>query len=206
MINIILLYSNRPSIGKTTFATKLKKELENTKLLSFASPIKKISYNFYIDVFKSINSISVFPIDFNSFKQDLKDIPLLSSQLTPRDITVSISELVQDIYGPEIWAQLAYESCQTFNKIVNTEIFIFDDWRRPIENSYFETKEDINLIKVYISKQERRIIERLSDTSESYEGLIKSDQCDIVFEFNEDWSNSKELIELIKNKLRKSNA
>jgi len=37
----------------------------------------------------------------------------------------------------------------------------------------------------------------LSDISNQYEGKINKEDCDIVFEFNEGWSNATELEEVI---------
>lgn len=54
----------------------------------------------------------------------------------------------------------------------------------------------MTLIKVYLSKKDVKT-NSLSDISNQYEGKINKEDCDIVFEFNEDWSNAPELEEVI---------
>ena len=53
---------------------------------------------------------------------------------------------------------------------------------------------------VYLTKSGKEEVQ-LSETSSNYEGQLDPSFFDIQFEFNSDWSNTNELIDLIKSKL-----
>lgn len=108
------------------------------------------------------------------------------------------SNFIKSIFGPDVFCIKLVERV-FFEYPKTNEIFIIDDWRIQedidfIENSAIikNSKLDISLIKVYLSKVDK-INNNLSATSNTLEGLIDRESCDIVFEFNKDWSNTDEL-------------
>lgn len=103
------------------------------------------------------------------------------------------SDLIQKYYGNDVWAKVAFNS---INRDVNS--VIFDDWRRYVESDYLKN-QNIKLITVYLNKTNHTI--KPSIQSSHYENNIKQEDCDIVFNYNEDYSNFTTLVELIKNAL-----
>ena len=77
-----------------------------------------------------------------------------------------------------------------------------DDWRRYLElDTLIHNKEiTLNCLTVYLDKDG---VEEYSGTkaTESFEGQISPDGCDIYFKYTSDWSNQQDIIDLIKNKL-----
>ena len=81
------------------------------------------------------------------------------------------------------------------------DYFLVDDLRRPIELDYLKkTVGEENILTVYLTKSGKEEVQ-LSETSSNYEGQLDPSTFDIQFEFNSDWSNTNELIDLIKSKL-----
>lgn len=111
--------------------------------------------------------------------------------------------MVQEFYGNEIWADiLKNDNLKTINlkkEVPDNYTIIVDDWRRPTESDYLLNSE-FNIIKVYLSKE--GVKQKPSKGSSHYEGLIKPEDCDIVFTYNEDYSNFEEIIGLIQNAIK----
>lgn len=108
------------------------------------------------------------------------------------------SNFIKSIFGPDVFCIKLVERV-FFEHPETSEIFIIDDWRIQEDTDFIEnsaiiknSKLDVSLIKVYLSKVDK-INNNLSATSNTLEGLIDKKSCDIVFEFNKDWSNANEL-------------
>lgn len=203
-INVILLHSESPSTGKTYLANDLVLN-SNYKFnkLSFALPIKTIAYSYYTSIFNTIYSgdlsDKVFPLDFSDFCQYKKDINIYDTKITPRDLTVDVSNQIQNMYGDTIWGEILYKNL----KSLNSKFIVIDDWRRDIELNVLSSKPDLNILKVYISKEGLYAYDTLSDLSKTFEKQINKQTCDVIFTLNKDYSNYNQLKELILNELNK---
>lgn len=191
MHNVILLSSDGQKLGKTELAKTLVKEGICCARDSFAIYIKKLS----LDLHKGV---SYDKYNSEEFYQTVKDKKVLNG-FTPRDLFCDLSELVQKFYGEEVWAQHLHDLLEhDSNKDTDKPYcVVIDDWRRLIESNYFEEKQKFNLIKVYLQK-EGYSAKKLKGSSGNYEGKISPSDCDIVFKFKEDYSNTPELIDAIK--------
>ena len=115
---------------------------------------------------------------------------------SPRDLVCDISDTIQKYYTDEIWGELVYKQIQksTANSIV------IDDWRRLTESNCLEKKKEFNIIKVFLQKPDKYV--QPSEGSLKYEGALKPSDCDIVFTYDDSYSNFEELIGLIKNEIK----
>ena len=73
------------------------------------------------------------------------------------------------------------------------DVIIIDDWRLLEETN---APANIKIIKIYITKS-GVVSNNLSQISNSYENLIKENDCDLSIKFKTDWSNTKQLINVI---------
>ena len=175
---VILISSNQPSIGKSTFSKKLKNNFDNfkikTSILSFSTIIKEASYHTY----SSISSLFASSLSIDEYKQDKKDIKIDFLDKTPRDLYILYSSFIKSIFGK--------------NKIKNSSssIIIIDDWRL-VEDSL--VLSDFNVIKIFLKKQDKNN-NNLSQISNLYENKITEKDCDYVFEINSDWSNMDNIV------------
>lgn len=121
-----------------------------------------------------------------------------------RDLVCSVSDMLQDYYGLDIWGQALYEDIFAYvTKHVKPEEsynIVIDDWRRPLESEYLINKNTFNVIKVYLDKEGKK--SKASKGSSHYEGQIKPEDCDIVFTYTKNYSNFDELIGLIQNAIK----
>lgn len=194
MNNLVLLYSTSQQVGKTTLA----KELKNRKIISHidsvALDIKKLSHTIH-------STVSYHSLNKDEFYQTKKDQKILNGK-SPRDLVCSISDLVQEFYGEDVWATMLHEHllhlAQKHNQEYNQPFnIVIDDWRRLIESNYFEQQGFFKITKVFLDKE--GVKNKPSKKSASYEGNIKETDCDIVFKYDENYSNFEELIGLIQN-------
>ena len=202
MVKIILLASNTAGIGKSTFAKTLQKTINTdgnlySRIESFAGPIKFMTHRLHQDFEQEL--LIIPPISFEDFAQGKKNDPIeaIESKYTPRDLTIKVSDFLQDIYGKSIWSKVAINNINYFHEMEKTQIFIFDDWRRPIESEFFKSffGED-KVTTVYLTKADIKE-SSLNVIGNTYEGLLKPEDCDIQFEFNSDWSNTEDLIRIL---------
>lgn len=194
MHNIILLASDGQRVGKTYLAKDLVSKKICSDIDAFAIYIKKLA----LDLHKGVSYI---PLSKEEFYQTRKDDKILNGH-SPRDLVCDLSDMVQKFYGEEVWAEIVHtDLLQRVEKNPSeAHNIVIDDWRRLIESDYLHKQEKFNLVKVYLKK--KGLKKKASKASASYEGQIKPEDCDIVFEFTEDYSNYDEVIELIKAKLK----
>lgn len=186
---VILLHTPDSGIGKSTLAKHLIDIKVVDTCLSFAVDIKYLSLMVH-------NYVSNIPISFDEFSQTKKDENILNGK-SPRDLTCLVSDLVQEVYGNNVWAERLYTSLnQTFHST-----FIVDDWRRYIESDYLSSKEDLNIIKVYLTIEGLKPKDK-SKVSSSYEFNIKPEDCDLHLTYKQDYSNFKDIVNVITNKLK----
>lgn len=183
---VILISSNQPSIGKSTFSKKLKSNFDNfkikTSILSFSTIIKEASYHTY----SSISSLFASSLSIDEYKQDKKDVKIDFLDKTPRDLYILYSSFIKSIFGNDVF------SLYLKNKIKNSSssIIIIDDWRL-VEDSL--VLSDFNVIKIFLKKQDKNN-NNLSQISNLYENKITEKDCDYVFEINSDWSNMDNIV------------
>lgn len=192
---IILLSSNTVGVGKTTTSNKIVEQLPNAKRVAFAGFIR--------DQLSLIFQMSGIDPDYlkDPLYSKVKNKPtVLSADYNPiviRDLLCDYSDLIQKHFGENYWAtsMLDYALDSDYDYI------LVDDLRRPIELDYLkQTVGEENILTVYLTKSDKEVV-KLSETSSNYEGQLDSSIFDIQFEFNSDWSNTNELIDLIKSKL-----
>lgn len=189
MNNIILIYSPSQRTGKTYLSRELVSRGIVDKTDSFALYIKKLAYDLH-------KSVSYHKLSKEEFYQTLKDDKILNGK-SPRDLVCSLSDMIQEYYGQEIWADVLYSDIVSQKDVSN---IVIDDWRRNIESDYLINKSEFNIIKVYLEKEGLK--SKPSKGSSQYEGQILPESCDITFKYDKNYSNFEELIGLIQNALK----
>ena len=170
---------------------------------TFAAEIKSHCYNIYQKLY---NSAGLDYLDVDEFYQKRKDEKFLNKDRSVRDFICSYSDMIKDYFGKDIWASALLSSI-TYKHLLNERCYedgvtnvVVDDWRTYDESNYLESVENVNVIKVYLSRE--GYVKKPSDGSIAYENIIKKEDCDIVFMLKEDYSNYEELKDLIKEKLK----
>lgn len=195
-MNIILLASSQPRVGKSYLTRLLLSELDKSIQQSFAVPIKHICYELYENIMSHFGKKPEYT--YYEYAQGKKDQPLNDLFTTsPRHQYCEGSEFISSLTSPKIWGQLAAvnilkKEAEGFSTV------IFDDWRRLIESEELEKNPNFKVIKVYLDKEG---IEQYSGTAatESFEGQLSKDDCDISFMYDSEWSNTNELVQYLKN-------
>ena len=193
-MNVILLASAQPRVGKSTLTKKLLQNIPQSAPLSFALPIKEICYNLHSDIVSRFGQAPTFT--FDEYIQTKKDVAMEGIFTTsPRHQYCEGSEFISKLTSANIWGDLAlYRLTEMSKNYINTAII--DDWRRMIELNILKTNKDLNCVTVYLDKDG---IEEYKGTeaTESFEGQIKPEDCDYTFKFKSDWSNEDEIINLL---------
>lgn len=188
MKTVVLLYTPESGVGKTTLANHLVSLKHVDSKLSFAFSIKHLALTFHNMLAPSIL--------VDDFFQDKKDELIVTPTKSPRDLTCIISDIAQDIYGKDVWAEYLYKAVS--NSFYNT--FIIDDWRRTVESDYLIGKDNLKVIKVFLTIENLKVKTKSKEAS-AYEGGIKPEDCDVTLTFKEDYSNFNEIVEAITNLL-----
>lgn len=195
MLNVILLASTQPRVGKSTLTKALLKEIPNSASLSFAVPIKHICYNLYKDILSNFDQNPEYTLE--DYKQLKKDVPMEGVfNTSPRHQYCEGSNFISSLTSDEIWGKLAVHNIK---KLAETGIntVIIDDWRRLLELRTLVEENDFNCITVYLDKDGIEVYEGTAAT-ESFEGQISKEDCSLFFKFNNDWSNSNEIVNILK--------
>lgn len=184
---VILLSSNQPGVGKSTLANQLVSEHGFTKL-SFAYPIKELSYSLYIQTMALLGKQP--EVTLEEYVQTKKDVPLQDVFSTnPRTQYCDVSLVLTDLSKETLWGEVMLNSLKT----VKTPIII-DDWRRDLESDVILETGLYDVIKIFLSKEGMDVYEG-NESTQSFEGLIDPASC-INFEFKEDWSNTPDIINI----------
>lgn len=195
-MNIILLASSAPQVGKSTFADTLLRTIPQSVKYSFAYPIKEITYNLYKDVMSKFGKEP--EVSFLEYSQTKKEVSLTDTfKTTPRHQYCDASLFLSSLTTDTVWGDLARYNISTLDIGANT--VIIDDWRREIEHDCLSSH--FNCKTIYLDKVDVESYKGTAAT-ESFEGQIDRDKCDLQFVFNEDWSNTQDLLEQVKGLLK----
>lgn len=195
-MNIILLASSAPQVGKSTFADTLLHTIPNSVKYSFAYPIKEITYNLYKDV---MNKFGKEPeMSFLEYSQTKKEQTLSDVfKTTPRHQYCDASLFLSSLTTDTVWGDLARYNISTLD--IGASTVVIDDWRRNIE--YECLASHFNCTTIYLDKVDVEVYKGTAAT-ESFEGQIDRNDCDLQFVFNEDWSNTEDLLQQVKGLLK----
>lgn len=192
---IILLSSNTIGVGKTTTSNKIVEQLTNAKRVAFAGFIRE-----QLSLIFQISGIDPKYLQEPTYSTVKNKPTIVDEEYNPiviRDLLCDYSDLVQKHFGENYWAT----SMLDYVLDSDYDYFLVDDLRRPIELNYLkQTFGEENILTVYLTKVDKEVA-KLSETSSNYEGQLDPSIFDIQFEFNSDWSNTNELIDLIKSKI-----
>lgn len=196
---IILIASQGTNVGKSYLSQTLKNSYKNTQILSFADPLK-------IQCDKALKkNFPELELTFTEYYSDrvIKDsaLRLLSPKskskyknMTLREFLIRVSNSTKKFNGGDCFIKKSVSSCLDSK----ANLLIFDDFRLPFEYEFLEKEFGLeNILTLYISKEDVP-----KDPSNSYEGLLKSFNFDITFEYLKDYNNSQELLKLIDDKVR----
>lgn len=193
---IILVNSSVAGIGKSTLSKKLEQDLDHCFKLSFAESIRKSLECLFLCLHSYENDIfnpEYYHSNKNEVKKHLQDFDSFSI----RDFLCDYSDVVQKHLGKECWGTSVINQI----KLLNAEYIVIDDFRREIEKESLQNyygKE--NIITVYLDKEDSQKTQ-MSSIASTYEGKVNPQECDITFTYKKDWSNSDQLLSLIKEKL-----
>lgn len=194
-MNVILLASTQPRVGKSTLTKSLLQELPNSAPLSFAVPIKNICFNLYKDVLSNFDQTPDYTLE--DYKQNKKDIPMDGLFSTsPRHQYCEGSNFISSLTSEKIWGQLAVHNIKKMGQS-GIETVIIDDWRRILELNVLEAESSFKCTTVYLDKEGIESYQGTAAT-ESFEGQISKEDCSIFFKFNNDWSNTDEIVNILK--------
>lgn len=197
---IILFSASSNDVGKTTTAEMLVNRLqENDKLaykLSFADGIRTLAGQVLDEFQFELNPFNDKEL-YNAHKNHDYLYDKDFNRINARNLVCDYSDLIQKHLGAHCWAKYM---CNTIDSL-NSEYVVIDDYRRPIEYDYLvEHYGKENILTVHLTK-DGISFENLSEQAKTYEGQIKPESSDLVFNFNSDWSNTNELLDLIISKL-----
>jgi len=193
---IILIHSPNPQVGKSSFISNnfTHRDLSSRYCrYSFAENLKLDASNFLSTYLHKFIDVEIF----NKSKD--KDNPniLLEINKTPREFLIYYSEFLKNTFGRDILLKKSIIDLEYLTR--KYEAIFIDDWRLPIELEYVKNNFD-NVITVYLEKDNSNSVAKGS-IANTYENLIDKDICNIKFKFNEDWSNSNELVRILNNKI-----
>lgn len=139
--------------------------------------------------------MKIYGLTEEEFFQTRKDSPVLPCG-TPRDFVCEVSDLIQKYFGKHIWAKLVLDNAKQGHSTI-----VIDDWRRPTELEYLKSQPNVNLLTVYLDKENHN--KTSSSISSSYEGLINKEDCDFSFTYTSDYSNFEQLVSILSHELKK---
>lgn len=194
---IILIASSYAGVGKSVFSNSLVESIgEDTALkLAFMDELRgQLAYLFSIS---NLSPDAFFPENYNKTKNVAYRYSEDIDPFVLRELICDYSDLLQKYFGKTYWAAQATD----FMKNTDSNVFVIDDLRRPIELDYLRKQFGAeNIITVYLTKEDA-IKPELAGSSLAYEGLLDPNEFDIQFEFNSDWSNTTDLIKTITERL-----
>ena len=189
MINLILIASNSQGVGKSYLANDLIEKGIAKDKDSFAYYIKKLCFDLH-------NNLSYDQYSKQEFFQDKKDKKILNNK-TPRDFFCEFSDFIQKFYGDQIWADIVHQVLIKNSEKDENYTVVIDDWRRHNESDYLINTNAYKVLKVFLNKETPNKLQ--SKATSKFEGQIKPEDCDLVFNLKNDYSNYEEIIESIKN-------
>lgn len=194
---IIAFTSSAPKIGKTTTVEKLMDVFENEGYITEKHTIAEM-----IRVCLSVIA-GLLEIDSSRFFDNYheKDISkTYGNELVPfktRDLLCDFSIMMQKYYGTEVWGKTA----ANFLLQSDANVIFIDDLRRKDELSILKETFGDDLIVISLDKidvDSASVQTELSEAARQFESKISRENVDHFFTFNEDWSNTPELITLVR--------
>lgn len=194
-MKIILLASKGAGVGKTTTAREIAKKNPNTLVLGIAEAMR-----FHLNLIAKELEPS---FDFFTAYTQSKNKPLSSETNVFKDVVLRdwlnvYSNAMQVTFGKTFPVVSWKARVDVLCKEQDVQCIVIDDWRRTVESNWIvETFGKDNVLTVYLSKPD--VIQPVFNTiSQALEGQIDPEECDIVFDFEPEWSNLNQLVEMLK--------
>lgn len=194
---IIAFTSTAPRIGKTTTVNNLISTFEDAgfevETLTIAERIRAC-----LALVASMMDTDATRFFENYHEKDIsKTYGNEANPFKTRDLLCDFSIMIQKYYGVEIWGKTAVN---TLNESTADLIFI-DDLRRKDELTVLKEAFGENLVVIELDKEdvdEVQVKKDLSEAALAFESKLGSEDVDHKFTFNSDWSNTPDLVKLIK--------
>ena len=190
-MKVLLINSEKPRTGKSTYVAHLQQTYLGIKHLAFALPIKDLSIQFASSLMDHLPSIDAPVISYDTHSKDKPIGGYPFGNTSPRELVCDVSDLYTKATNTEIWGRVAYEYILQAEKD-GFEVVVFDDWRRFSESDYLKQQEDLDITTLHLSKEGVEFVPS-SGSVASFEGNIKPLDCDLTFEFTNDWGNTHDL-------------
>ena len=194
---IIAFSSTAPSIGKTTLVNTLIDQLTEEGYSVDSLTIAERIRSCLVLLANVIDKDSSRFFE-NYFEKDIsKTYGNETIPFKTRDLLCEFSLLVQKYYGIDVWGKAAA------NTLLESDanIIFIDDLRREDEFQVLKETFKQDLIVISLDKEDvdnNFVKSQLSDAAKAFEAKLNSDHFDYSFTFNSDWSNTPELIKLVK--------
>lgn len=194
---IIAFTSTAPRIGKTTTVNNLVEIFEEEGYVVSTLTIAELIRTCLALVANLVG------IDASRFFENYaeKDISkTFGNEELPfktRDLLCEFSIMIQKYYGVQVWGKAAAETLQD----TDANIIFIDDLRRKDELIALKEVFKEDLIVIQLDKEdvdETQVNKELSSAAQAFESKLGFEDIDYQFTFNSDWSNTQELVELIR--------
>lgn len=197
---VVAFAASAPKVGKTTTTEKLKEALEKEGLVVEVHTIAVLIRSCLATLATVLN------IDSSRFfdEYDKKDeVIAFGNEPVPfktRDLLCDFSVLMQKYYGKGIWGASAADDIEEYE----ADVVFIDDLRRPDELEVLRQRFGEKLITIYLDKEDVDSVEtnqQLSEAAQKFESKLSKEDLDHTFTFTSDWSNTSDLLALIKSKI-----
>jgi hypothetical protein len=114
-----------------------------------------------------------------------------------RDLLCEFSIMIQKYYGVQVWGKAAAETLEE----TDANIIFIDDLRRKDELIALKEVFKEDLIVIQLDKEDvdgTQVNKELSAAAQAFESKLGVEDLDYQFTFNSDWSNTQDLVELIR--------
>ena len=194
---IIAFTSTAPRIGKTTTVNNLVEIFEEEGYVVSTLTIAELIRTCLALVANLVG------IDASRFFENYaeKDISkTFGNEELPfktRDLLCEFSIMIQKYYGVQVWGKAAAETLQD----TDANIIFIDDLRRKDELIALKEVFKEDLIVIQLDKEDvdgTQVNKELSSAAQAFESKLGFEDIDYQFTFNSDWSNTQELVELIR--------
>lgn len=194
---IIAFTSTAPRIGKTTTVNNLVELFEEegyqVSTLTIAELIRTC-----LALVANLVGIDASRFFENYAEKDIsKTFGNEELPFKTRDLLCEFSIMIQKYYGVQVWGKAAAETLLE----TDANIIFIDDLRRKDELIALKEVFKEDLIVIQLDKEdvdETQINKELSSAAQAFESKLGIEDIDYKFTFNSDWSNTEDLVELIK--------
>jgi len=202
---IILFSASSNGVGKSVTASKLKARLEeeykskSVLSTSFANGIRKLLSGVFSEFGFENNPFKDRDL-YNKFKNSEYLYDSNYERIVARNLVCDYSNMLQEHLGKDCWAKFMANTIDDST----CSFVVIDDYRRNIEYDYLVEKYGRDKILTVHLTKDGIDSSNLSTEAKAYEGQIDPESCDIQFKFNDDWSNTDELLDTIIARLREN--